>query len=427
MTSQRSADDARPASHTLLVFGSSVLATLLGLLANVLAMRALGPAAFGVVALATTYLTVLWQLTGRGLDQALVRLLAERPGPDPSHPPHAAAAALRLKLVCGAALAVLGMLLAAPIAAYFVGPGASAVPFVIAALASLAASVWGCLGAVAQARHEFVRFSALQLASAALRAMLTAALVSAAILTPALAVMALAAGYLGALLVSRDARSAPFWTTAGDAALRSTLLRYARWLVVSSTIHLLYSRMDQLMLARMAGIEAAGTYAAAAQFIQIVDLLTGALLTVMLPRICAAREAQDLRREARACLRTSLLLIVPALPAFFIAGPLIRGLLGPAYAAAVPLFLVILPGALANVATHPLQAVLHNRGRTHWITALDVLTLLLSAAAFYLAIGNFGLYGAGAAALLMRLLVSAAISMLVWFELRRSGDAAKGR
>lgn len=424
MTSQPAAGGARSASHTLLVFGSSVLGTLLGLLANVLAMRALGPAGFGVVALAATYLTVLWQLTGRGFDQALVRLLAERPSTDPGHAPHAAA--LRLKLVLGAALAALGVLLAAPLAAFFVGPGASAWPFVVASIGSLFATVWGCLGAVAQSRHEFGRFCALQLGSAALRALLTAGLVLAAILTPALAVAAMAGSYLGAMLVSRDARSASFWTTAGDAAQRSTLVRYARWLVISSTIHLLYSRLDQLMLARMAGIEAAGTYAAAAQFIQIVDLLTGALLTVMLPRICAARDAQALSREARACLRTSLLLIVPALPAFVVAGPLIRALLGPAYAAAVPLFLVILPGALVNAATHPLQAVLHNRGRTHWITVLDVLTLLLSAAAFYVGIASYGLPGAGAAALLVRLLVSAAISILVLIELRRSHDVAKG-
>src|SRR5690606_33248410 len=55
------------------VFSGNMGATVLGFAANLLIMKALGPEGFGVVIVPTTVFSVLWQFTGRGLDQAMVR------------------------------------------------------------------------------------------------------------------------------------------------------------------------------------------------------------------------------------------------------------------------------------------------------------------------------------------------------------------
>lgn len=417
------------AARTLLVFAAAAAGTLLGLGSSVLAMRALGPAGFGVVAVATTYMTILWQFTGRGLEQAFVRLAVEAGQGANARRAAAFGAAMQIKLVLGGLLAAGGLAAAGPAARYFLGADTPPGAMQIAALAALAASVAGQFTAAAQALERFGRFSGLQLLAALTRFCATGALVLAGMLTPALALLTLAGGYaLAALtgwwLTPRELRSAR-----ADAAQRARLTGYARWLVVSSVIHLLYSRLDHLLLARLSGAAAVGVYGAAAQFIQVVDLLTGSLLTVLLPRVCAAPDIAGLRRAAGTSLRLSALLAAPLLAAFPLARPVLTALLGAEFGACVPLLLTILPGALVNVLTHPLQAVLHSRGRTHWLTTLDVAALALSVAAYYPAIHSHGALGAALVNLCMRLLVSAVLSILVWVELRetrRTGKQQRG-
>ena len=411
------------AKQTSVVFVGQIAATGMGFVASMLTMRAVGPEGWGVIVVSTTVLTILWLVTGRGVDQAMVKCAA-RFAKDGSGSADAVFATVhQIKLLLGGALVLVGLLLAMPMSRYFFGPDASAMALGIAAVGSLAATHWSYVGATLQATFGFRRFAILQSSNAAVRLILTALLIALGILSPVSAMVIVGAAYLtsagiGYALAPRAARG-----LRGRAELRPTIFRYSKWLVVSSVIHILYTRLDHLMLSGMVGTGATGTYGAAVTFIQLVDLLTFSMLTVFLPRFCASVDPAGLRRQAKQSIKVSCGLGLLLLPAYFLAGPIIQRLLGPDYAGSIRLFEIMFFGAIFTLLTHPLQAVLHARGETRFLTGLDIGLLFANGLGNFLAIPKYGATGAAIVALLTRLVGGMVLLALVYARLYAGNNA----
>ncbi len=412
----------RTTGHTMVVFGGNSLSTALGFLANICIMRALGPAGFGVVIVAMTVLTVLWQLTGRGIDQALVRCMVLFGREDPAKSDAACQTVHQLKLVVGGLLLLVGLALAVPLTRFFLGPDASVLPICIAACAALAASIWGYTGACLQASHAFGKYAVVLVINAAVRLGFVGTLFFLDRMTPSLAMLGMGLGFLVAAAVGYAVGPRAARGLHGRADLRPTVYAYSRWLVMSSVIHLLYTRIDQLMLSRMVGSGQTGIYGAAATFIQLVDLLTASMLTVLLPKTCTETAPRPLRRQAWASVRASALLAVPMASGFFLAGPIIGTILGPDFGDSVLFFKVIFAGALFNMITHPLQVILHARGKTHQLTVMDVGLLAASGVCNYVAIGYYGALGAAVVALSLRVTAGVLLVALVVRVLREPAE-----
>lgn len=415
----------RAASHTVVVFGGNLAATGLAFLTNILLMRTLGPHGFGVVLVATTFLTVLWQLAGRGLDQAMVRLLAMGAS-SPTRGREIMATVHQAKWLLGGLLALGGIASATPVTRFFLGRDVSPVPLQMAAVGAVAASLWGYTGACLQAQRAFGRLAGVQLANAGARLAAMAGLSAAGALTPASAMFATGAAYAAAAAWGYGLASSGSAGLRSRADLRPQLYRLSRWLVISSMVHLLYTRMDQLIVSRVIGAAAGGVYGAAMTFVQLVDLLTASLLTVFLPQICGAQGPDELRRQSRYAIAVSATLAVPVIPAALAAGPVLKLLLGEGFAAAAPVFAIVIPGAIFNIVTHPLQAVLHARARTGLLTWLDLWVLAANTAANCLAVGAYGLRGAAAVALGTRVLAGLVLLMLVARELSEARPVIPG-
>lgn len=411
-----SSSSGRTAREALTVFSGNIAATGLGFAANICVMRALGPEGFGVVIVATTVLSALWQVAGRGWDQALVRGVSQQAGEAPGGRAEVIGGVHRLKLLLGAALLTVGLLTARPVTDLFVGQGASVWPVALGAVGAVAASLWGLGGAVLQSDRRFAAFSVLQVINAATRLAITLAFLILGSLTPASAMGATVAGYVLGGAAGYALAPAARAVTVRAPAYR-TIVASARWLVISSLIHLFYSRMDQLLLAGLCGSAAAGVYGAAATFIQMIDLLNVSLLTVVLPATCEQTDRAALRRHAWRTFRVAMIFALPLLPAVMLAGPIMGPLLGVRYEAAVPLFKVIFFGAVVTLVTHPLQAILHARGRTHLLTVLDVGLLIANGVCTYVAIGAHGVVGAAWVAMLTRVASGVALVLLVVREL----------
>ncbi|MBI4581907.1 MAG: oligosaccharide flippase family protein [Planctomycetes bacterium] len=401
-----------------LVFGGNLASTALGFLANILIMRSLGAGGFGVVVVTTTVLNVLWQLTGRGIDQAMVRCLALYGPQDPRRAEAARATVHQIKLIAGALVCLAGVGLAWPLTRFFIGPEASPAPMVIAVVSSLAASIWGYTGAYLQATNRFRGYTFVLVANAGVRFVVIAMLWVSQRMTISTAIGSLGVGYAAGAAIGYAMCPAGARGWRGSAEVRPVIYSLSRWLVISSVINLLYSRLDQLMLSRMLGPGPTGVYGAAATFVQLVDLLTASVMTVLLPRVCTQTDPGPLRRQAWASLRTSALLVVPMLSGFVLAEPVIGRLLGPSFGQTAVIFKIILAGALFNVLTHPLQVIMHARGRTNRLLWLDVVLLLLSVPTNLVAISGYGVMGAAFAAVFLRVGAGAMLVALVALELR---------
>jgi len=420
MTNAPDLAGAQTAKHTFVVFGGNAASTVMGFLANILVMRALGPEKFGVVVVATIFLAVLAQFTGRGLDQAMVRCIALFGRTDPERSDAARATVHQIKIVLGGILTVAGFVLAWPLTRFFLGAGISQSALGLGAVGALGMSLWTFNGACLQAEGSFRKYSAVHVANAGTRLVVTGVIFFAGVMTPALAMLATAAAYFSAAGLGYFIGPKGVARLRGRSELRGTIYTYSKWLIISSFIHLLYMRLDQLMLSRMIGPDAAGLYGAAATFIQIVDLLTLSQLTVLLPRMCRNTDPHPLRQQAWHSVRLSLLLAITIVPAFFLASPVMALVLGSGFAESVGLFKIIFFGAVFTLITHPLQAVLQAREQTHILTAVDMILLFTSALCNFIAIGYFGVVGAAAVALFTRVLSGVLLAVFVVRALRVS-------
>ena len=422
MSSDHIKSDRKAAGHTLLVFSGNMTATAIGFLANILVMRTLGPEAFGVVIVATVFLTVLWQFTGRGFDQAMVRCVASVANKDNEQAEAFCRTVHQLKFIWGGILVLVGLLIARPVTQLFLGEEVSPLPLYVAAAGALAASIWGYTGACLQSLHEFGKFAIVQVSNATARFALVVVLYLSGIMTPVLALAATGIGYAfaavtGYLLAPRSKRGLK-----GVPELRPTVFKYSRWLIISSIVYLFYTRLDHLLLARLVGSKSAGIYGGAATFIQLIDLLTASLLTVFLPRACAQSDTLELRRQMGSSLRISAILALVLIPSIFILRPTVGILLGPQYALSVQIFTIIFPGAVFNMITHPLQAVMHSRGKTHLLTVMDILVVCVNGIVNFFIITRYGAIGAAFVALSTRLLAGTLLAILVARELYRNGN-----
>ena len=200
MTTNGSSSNERteqnPAKQTSVVFAGQVMATGMGFVASLLTMRAVGPDGYGVIVVSTTVLTVIWLVTGRGVDQAMVRCTARFSQNDPDSANATFATVHQIKLALGGALVLIGLMLAVPLSRFFFGPNTSALAMGIAIVVSLAATLWSYVGASLQATFKFRRFALVQASNAAGRLLLTVALVVWGILSPVSAMLIVGAGYL---------------------------------------------------------------------------------------------------------------------------------------------------------------------------------------------------------------------------------------
>ena len=152
----------------------------------------------------------------------------------------------------------------------------------------------------------------------------------------AVAEMVLVAG--GVELAARRLGRPPA-TRPADRELLRELLRSALPLLLSSMAIALYLRIDVVMLRSMAGVEAAGIYAAATRISELWYFVPVALASSLLPEILRSRTdgpAAYARRLQQFYDLNAGMALVAATVTALIAGPLVSWAYGSAFAAAAP-------------------------------------------------------------------------------------------
>jgi O-antigen/teichoic acid export membrane protein len=148
-----------------------------------------------------------------------------------------------------------------------------------------------------------------------------------------------------------------------DGRLAREISSYGMRGQIGGLITLLNLRLDFAFLGAMAGPAVLGTYAVASKYAELLRLPGTALTWVCYPHLagCPADEAST---RARRYLRPALLtVLLPAVPAFLLAGPVISLLYGARFAEAVPQARVLLAGMLLAGAAGVASAYLYARGR----------------------------------------------------------------
>jgi O-antigen/teichoic acid export membrane protein len=184
----------------------------------------------------------------------------------------------------------------------------------------------------------------------------------------------------------------------GRAALRGEL-PFIATIGLTNLISLLNYRVGLFVIERLLGLSATGVYSIAVVVAELLWFVSGSLTQAVYGRI----GTPDRERAAATTLRVvhlslaALLLVAPLL--WLLAGWVIPVVLGPAYAASLPLLALLLPGALVFGGASALSAYFTNHaGRPQMPARVAALSLLLNAGLSLALVPRLGMAGAALAA-----------------------------
>ncbi|MFO1039735.1 MAG: hypothetical protein U1E45_23075 [Geminicoccaceae bacterium] len=376
-------------------------------------IQVLEPGAFGLFSLAVTLLTFCDAVIGGPLDLAALRLAQLRRG---SGTVAAQVAALLTKLAVATIAAGLAFAMAGagvgPLAEFASRPGALAAT----AVALLGLLTLRSLLLRLQLSGRFRAYGAVDLAHTTLRYGAGATVVLLAHATPSALLACFAAAPL--VLVAGTAPRLGLGST--DRALPRgqdliDLGHMAGWLLLTTCLGLLIAKLDVLSLATSASLDQLGIYAAGQLIASVPELLGAYVAVVTTPMLDRWARA----RRLGSSFRSLQLVLLAGAVAGCLVGLLLLRLVGDVllpsdYARAIPVTLILLPGAAGAFAAVPIALPLVLFLRRRLLFGIDLLLLPVILAAYLLVVPRFGVPGAAAVACGTTLLRSGIVIAAAW-------------
>jgi len=397
-------------------YGGRHLATLI---ATLVLVRLLDPAAFGLVALAWVFIAALYQLEGAGIEAALVyrrdRLAA------------AASSAFVFAVFTGVVLYGISFAAAPLVARAFEAPALTDVLRVMGILI-LIRSLAVVPAALFERELDFRSRARCEVAGALAQVGVSIGL-------------AIAGGGVWSLvfgqLAGTGVQTALFWalgswrpqlSLASMAEIRD-LVRYGRFVSATNVVNLANNTMDNLFVGRILGAGALGIYAVAFRLADFPTTVLGHVVGRVMFPVYSQLQA-DVGRVRRAYLRnlqrTALLAVPVSVGLAVAAEPVVLGLLGERWESAItPLRILAVYGIVKTIAA-PAGEIFKGMGRPHMGFAFSAAQVAVLGVLLAVLTPPYGLRGA---ALAMLIAVSACGFAKLAASLRAvgatSGDLAR--
>ncbi len=388
---------------SLFLVSANWAASALGFLSSVLVARQLGPEAVGALGYGFGVIGVVSAALLPGFVQAHIKRVAE--GRDLARCV-ATMGAIQLALQASMVLIVLGAVWWWP---ELIPPGIPAAVIFFLLASQVSSSLAVAFGGALIGRQWAVAYAGLLVAGRGLRFAATVAVlfwapdVSWIAATYALeGAVELALGFY-LVCVSRGAGIA--WP---DRETFSAYWEYARPLLITSPIGLLQDSLDRVLVARWAGLSAAGYYQVARGLWEVLGTLNAypfQLLFARLTQLFATRspgQDAEARRLFASAVDKLLFLAVPvAFALWALREPIIGLLYGRAFLPAEGPLMVFVLAALAQAAVNPYHFVVYALEQHHRFVPVVVLRLAVYLAAITVAVPLWGGTGAAAVRLLL--------------------------
>lgn len=394
--------------------------------------RALGPIDFGRLGLVLATITICGTIADAGLTYTAIRFIARDNERDNRRARAVAGNYALLRLATGALGALLGFLLAWPIATYALGY-ADLTPYLqlgFFTLFSLGISSYP--GTVMVGLAQFGRLGL----AGVLNALITVSGIAAIWAVGRLDLGTLIAWNVALPLLS----TLPAWALmpAGwlpwrpgqqprrpllQRELATDMLHFSKWMGVSLLGSILVAQGDLILLGRLSTPAIVGVYSVALALASRLDTLNQSLYTVMMPRASKLVGKEDMLRYLRRVLLGSLGLACLLGIAALLAQPLIPLLYGERYAASAGLFLALMVVVLFDLATSSLFLVAFPLNKPRVLALADWLRVAVLALSGWLLIPVYGALGAVAARLLAR--VTGTVATLWALRLALGGDSSE--
>jgi O-antigen/teichoic acid export membrane protein len=398
----------RVARNSALYFSSLALPALAAVFLVPVTVRALGPARFGLLALA-------WAVAEGsgmfdfGLGRATVRFVADASvrGTDRLRQVilSALVSQLAMGLIAGVILFTLAPFLATSV--FSIPPAAqpeATAMFRVLAFHMPILLATASLRAVLEGAQRFDLSTALRmpssLASVVIPAIAASAGASLAAIMWLLFIVRFVLALINAATVKRALLSGPWALPSGIQTLRE-MLRYSGWVAVSTAMGPILASFDRFVVGSVAGIAALGYYTGAAEAATRFLLIPATAFSALLPALATdVSEARDrVLSVTRAARRQLAALLLPLCIALFVFAPAILSLwLGPPFAEAAGTALRILSvGVFLTGLAHLSLALLYASGRSDLPAKINIVQLALHVPITLVLVGLWGITGAAIA------------------------------
>ena len=346
----------------------------------------------------------------------MVRFVARNLPEDPERAHAFARAALALKAVVLVACLGSGFFLAPIAAQAFFHDSAYTLPLRLALVMALGQGLWRYTLALLQAHQLFGRYLLTQIAGNVFKVALLVLLSLASLITLGRVLSVyIATLTLGALIGYLLRPLTPIRKETSVRSALGELFRFSRWLVLSCFMIMAYNRLGLILLGRFFPGTEVGQFSVSLTLINVIDFITLAILTVLLPQVSRLAGRKEYDRYVRKTVFYLVLIILAFLPLFFLARPLIGLVYGQDFSGAVGPFRLIFWGAAFNLISEPLVLIFYAQDRPQLLAFTDGVVLTFNLAVCLIFIPYLGAVGAALAALASRGLKAA---MLAYFTRR---------
>lgn len=192
------------------------------------------------------------------------------------------------------------------------------------------------------------------------------------------------------------------WERSRDWTLLRQLVSFGGWVLVSNTVSPLLVYFDRFALGSIAGLAATGFYTAPYEGVVRLLLIPVSVFGSLLPALTSAEARQDnltfMQMVSSSERVLAPLMALPLATVFVFAPELLRGWLGPQYAAQSAAALRILAlGVFANSLANPLFVMLYAKNRPDLPAKFHLIELAIHIPLTIYLIRTFGIAGAAAA------------------------------
>lgn len=410
------------AHNTILQTGGKVVSTLLGLVTFALLARYLGQEGFGLYTTIFAYLGFFSVLADFGLYVIVVRELGRKERPES----FVLGNLLALRLVLAFAILSAGVLASA----FFPYPAAVKGGILIGSFSFLFVAAVQLLVGLFQAHLKTVW---VVLAEIAGRVAVIGLLLWFIAANGSLAMIILAVvigSAVNLLVVLAATRRIVRFRLQIDRAYWRYLLRETLPIAASVILNLLYFRLDTIFLSLFRGAAEVGLYGAAYKILEILVTFPNMFIGLVLPALSywAIREPERFRRLFQ---RSFDLIVAGGLPVLvggaFLARPLLVFLSGEEFAAASPIFQLLLLAVFAlflgSLSGHTVVAI----GKQRVMVWGYLVVAVIGVGAYLLLIPRYSFYGAAFGTILTETLITAIGYFIILrsrkFRLRLAGTA----
>lgn len=374
----RAVISSRTAKDTSTIFVGNIASSILGIGFTILAARALGPENWGVVAAVASLIIILAALGDLGLGASIFRFISGKWGSgDSSEAERTYRVIFSLRIITAVVFAITLLFLAPWVSKNLLNREDPSLIFL---------GVVGFLGVLLldfqivtfQARQNWRTAAVFTSLTNLVRVALVLLLMSIDRISPLFVLSAFVVSPLLVWIFSF------FWrpTVPVGADWRGVtrkIATFSSWMAGNRIVSATNSRVDMLILIRLAGAHTTGIYAAANQLAFGVPLLVGSFATVLAPQF-AALQGENLKDFFKKAIGLSLVIVLFLIAGIIFSQPIIS-LFGPDYKASAPvlrwLLVAFIPFALSAPAVNIL--IYHfERPRIITLTSLIQIPVTLS-------------------------------------------------